>query len=145
MSHFESSVDIAKPQATVFAFVDDASKAPQWLGMCASLEVVSPGPKAVGTKLRYSYRQGRNIRSMDGSVTGCDRPRRLEMTFSDGCFETVVSYELESIAGGTRFRQGLGISALSFFGKLTMPIVRIAVPRQAAKDSARLKAVLEAG
>jgi len=143
MIHCEATIEIDKPPEAVFAFVDDAAQSPRWVGMCQTLEVLGPLPKRVGTKLRYSYKQGGAVRAMEGTVTGYEPPRRIEMTFTDKGFRIVVAYHVEHAVIGTGFRETIDIEAKLFFAKLMAPLMRAATRRQIAKDVAKLKELLE--
>ena len=43
----------------------DVSQTPRWLARCTGIEVLTPGPLAVGSKLRYSYKEGSRRGVMD--------------------------------------------------------------------------------
>lgn len=145
MIHCSSSVEVAKPPPAVFAFFDDASKAPQWLGLCHSLELVSTPPKRTGSALRYLYKEGGGLRQMEGTVTAYDPPRRLDMTLTDKMFAIVVSFRVESSAAGSRFEYVFELTPRKFIAKLMAPLVRGMTQKQVEKDAAKLKGLLEAG
>ncbi len=143
MIHCEATSEIAAPQASVFAFVDDFAKAPQWLGMCQSLELVAP-PKRAGSKIRYAYKEGGGTRNMEGNLSAYDSPRRIELALQDKMFALLVRFELESRAQGTHFKYTLEITPQSFVAKLMSGMIRGATQKQVDQDVAKLKSLLEA-
>ena len=98
----EISIEILRPVHEVFAFVDDASKAPEWLGPCVSLKQNSPGPRQVGTPLHYTYRQGGRTGEMEGEVTAHELDRHLAMKFQDKMFEVSLDFSFSATPSGTQ-------------------------------------------
>ena len=145
MIHCEASVAISRLPTVVFAFVDDVTKAPQWLGMCQSLELVSPTPKRKGSELRYLYKEGRGTKEMVGTVTAHDPQGRLEMTLSDAMFEIAITFRVEPAAGGSRFELVFDITPKKFAAKLMAPMIRGMTQKQVLKDTVKLKSLLESG
>lgn len=142
--HCEASIDISGPPSVVFAFVDDCGKSPHWLGMCQSLELVSPPPKRAGAKMRYAYKEGGKVRTMDGTLSVHEVPRHIELTLHDKMFALVIGHELEASAAGTRFKYTIDITPQSFMAKLMSGMIRSATQKQVEKDVAKLKSLLEA-
>lgn len=143
MIHCESIVEIALPQKAVFAFADDTSKAPQWLGLCHSLDLVSSPPKRVGSALRYLYKEGGRVREMQGTVTAFEPPRCLEMKLADAMFEIAVSFQVEPSGAGSRFTYVFELTPRKLIAKLMAPVVRGMTQKQVVKDAAKLKSLLE--
>jgi len=144
MIHCEIQLDVARPPAEVFAFVDDVSRAPQWLSRCAAIEQTSPPPKRVGSTLHYTYREGTGSGTMDGTVTAYDKDRRLTMHFIDRTFEVEVGFRFEPAGAGTRIAHAVTITPKTGMMKLMAPMIRGATRKQIAQDAARLKQLLEA-
>jgi hypothetical protein len=137
----ESSIRITKPADAVFAFVDDVSKAPQWLEYAIEVTQVSPGPKGVGTKLHYVRRGGG---AMDGVVTGYEKDRRLAMRYEDRSFIVEIEFRFGSTgAGATDVTHGIAITPKSFLGKLMSPLIRMGNGKQVRNNLARLKGLLD--
>src|SRR5215472_10745206 len=98
-------IEIARPPAEVFAFVDDESNSSKWLAQCISLRRSSEGPKGVGSKLDYHYRSMGHEDHMDGEVTQYEPPRRLGLRYTDKLFDLNIVFEFSDAAGGTHLRQ----------------------------------------
>lgn len=142
MIRTEQSVDVPRPPAESFAFLDDASRTPSWMGMCTKLEQTSPAPKRVGSTMHYAHNQGSNGGSMDGVVTEYEPGRRLTMKFTDKMFEVVVALSVEPRDAGTRIGYVLEITPLAFLAKMMTPMIGKASLLQTAKDASSLKELL---
>ena len=139
----EASVSIMCPAAEVFAFLDDTARAPQWLELCTALEQRSPGPKAVGTALAYSYRQGARPGHMDGLVTAYEPGAALGMRFTDPKFTVQVDFLLGPGLTGTEVHHRIDITPASLVGRLMSPFIQFGNRRQVANNLDRLKHLLE--
>lgn len=140
----EAAIVINRSPADVFALLDDAPRAPQWLESCISLEQRTPGPKAVGSALAYSFRQGGHPGQMDGIVTAYAPAAALGMRFSDSKFSVDVDFRLSATASGTTVQHRIGISPRSLGGRLLSPLIQLGNRRQVANNLARLKQLAEA-
>jgi len=143
MIRCDIALDVARPPAEVFAFVDDVSQAPRWLSRCQSIEQTSPPPKGVGTTLRYTYKQGAGPGVMDGTVTGYERDRTLAMHYTDRMFEVEVSFRFSPQSAGTHIDHAVTITPRAFMAKLMGPMIRGATRKQLAADTVTLKRLLE--
>ena len=141
----EISIDIARPVHEVFAFVDDPSKAPEWLGLCISLEQISPGPKHIGTQLHYTYRnlQSGQTGEMDGVVTAYETNKHLAMKYGDKMFEVGLDFWFSASATGTALKHIAEIEPKSFLTKLMSPMIATAMDGQLNQDMEKLKTLLE--
>jgi uncharacterized protein YndB with AHSA1/START domain len=139
----EISVEIARPVHEVFAFVDDASKAPEWLGPCVSLKQISPGPRQVGTQLHYTYRQGGRTGEMEGEVTAHESDRHLAMKFRDKMFEVSLDFSFSASPSGTMLKHVTEIQPQGFAAKLMSGMIASATEKQVKQDMEKLKVLLE--
>jgi hypothetical protein len=140
----EATLDTRRTKAEVFALVDDFTRMPSWVGMCSSLEQTSPTPRRTGSTLRYTYRQGRREQVIEGSVTAYDPGRHLALAFADKVAAIAVGFELSTENGLTRLLHTIEIEPLCWPMKLLAPIIRAGTKRQIAKDTEKLRALLEA-
>ncbi len=139
----ECSIEIARPVHEVFAFVDDPAKAQEWLGLCVSLSQVTPGPKQVGTRMHYVYRQGGKTGEMDGEVTAYVADQLLGMKFQDKLFEAGLEYGFVASPTGTVMKQSWEVEPKGFTARLMAPMIAAAAEKQIRQDMERLKTLLE--
>ena len=144
MIHVEATLDTRRTKAEVFALIDDFARMPSWVGMCSSLEQTSPPPRRAGSTLRYTYRQGRRVQVVEGSVRSYEPGRRLALDFEDKFCRIAVGFELSTEGGSTRLLHTIEIEPLCWPMKLMAPLIRAGTRRQLAKDTEKLGALLEA-
>jgi uncharacterized protein YndB with AHSA1/START domain len=142
--HIEKTEEIALPPEQVWAFIADARNDPRWCHKVDSVEQISgdgPGP---GAKYRVLHRPRprKPPTELIMEVVEYDRSRRLRWREEDqdGIFDVV--YELRPTEGGTQFSQ---IDDIDWkISKLALPLARLMVSRDIARQLASLKRTLEA-
>ncbi|HZE89353.1 MAG TPA: SRPBCC family protein [Verrucomicrobiae bacterium] len=142
MIEAESSIEIGRPAAEVFAFIDDFTKAAEWLESCVELRQTSVAPRAEGATLAYSHRQGGGGR-MEGVVTGYQRDRRLSMKFTDPQFDVAIDFRLEPATAGTTVTHACAVEPKGALAKMMAPMIRSMNERQVESNLSRLKALVE--
>jgi len=145
MVRCEAEVQIAKPVADVFAVVDDESKFPLWMGLCADCSRGSSGAKATGMPLHFSQRQGDTVGELDGELTAYEPGKLIAMKFEDASSEVIIELSLDAKGEATSVKLGSGMQPKSFFGKLTAGFGKGGMQKQAEKDLGKLKKLLEQG
>jgi uncharacterized membrane protein len=139
-----SSIEIARPQQDVFAYLDELDKHSEWQGDLISSTLETEGPTRVGTRASNTRKVPGGPQTMVYEITEHDPPRKSSWRVLDGPVRAVGSMIVEPIGDGTRSRvtvefdlQGHGI------GILMAPFVRMFARRQVPKDQAKLKQILE--
>jgi carbon monoxide dehydrogenase subunit G len=145
MIRCEATIDVPRPPAEVFAFLDDPANNARYMSMCASLEETSAPPRGAGSTLRYRYKEGAGTGEMTGAVAVHQPPRRLAMTFADAMFDVLVAYAVAPSGGGSRVEHVVEIAPRKFAAKLMTPLIRLGARKQMAKDMAKLKDLLSTG
>lgn len=140
--HFEYTIDIAKPQAAVFAVLDDVSRTPEWLSRCTKIEKLDPGPNAVGVHLRYDYLQGKRPASMEGSIAAYGPPDHIAFRYNDKMFDVTIDFKLAGAEAGTKLTQQIDIVPRSIMGRLLQPLIRRVLPKQTIADLEKLRGVV---
>jgi len=142
MISIEEEFEVAKSPSEAFALLDDLAKTPEWNTRCVEIAQSSPGPRAVGSKLRYKYRDPGRVGEMEGTVTAYEKDRALTMSFVDKMLDIVVGFSLAPTSAGTRIRHSIAITPKSFLAKLMTPVIRGATRRQTTESVARIKRLL---
>lgn len=143
----EEKIEIARPVADVFAFVEAPESAPRWLSMCAELKQTSPGARGVGSTFDYAYREGGRTRTMKGEMVAYEPARRFTIRCVDAMFEAAIDFRFAAIGGSTAMAYGVDMRARHAVARLLMApmgwFIRRATLKQMRADLARLKSLLE--
>ena len=140
--HFETSIEIAKPQVAVFAVLDDVSRTPEWLSRCTKIEKLDPGPNAVGTRLRYDFLQGKRPGTMEGSIAAHGPPDHIAFRYNDKMFDVTIDFKLVGADVGTKLTQQIDIVPRSLMGRVLQPLIRRVLPKQTVTDLEKLRALV---
>ena len=144
--HFEHSIDVEQSPERVFALLDDFSQTPKWLARCTGIQILTPGPLAVGSKLRYGYREGGRSGEMDGELVARDPGERLGYKYWDKMMEVSVNFHMGSSpqpGAATRLVHTIEIAPKTFLAKLFSPMIRRQLPKQTITAMESLRALLK--
>jgi carbon monoxide dehydrogenase subunit G len=140
---FRHALDVAAAPERVFGILDDLARTPEWLERCTGIEKLSDGPNAVGTKLRYGYREGGQTGTMEGEITARQANERLAMRYSDRMMEVSVDFRVAGNGRGTRLQHDISIRPKGLMGKVASPIIRRKLPDQTIAAMEKLKGLAE--
>ena len=144
MPRYARTEVVDAPPSAVFAILDDVTRAPEWLERCTRLDNVSGGPTAVGTRLKYYYRDGRRTGVMDGEVVAREQDHKLTNRFTDKMMDVTVDFDVEPgpTAGQTRLTHTITIDTKGF-GKIFTPVINRQLPGQTEGAMTQLKRLAE--
>lgn len=137
------SIEVSASPERAFAFLDDLPATPRWLAPCTAIEKPTPGPNAVGDKLKYSYKQGGQAGTMDGEILARTPNERLICRYGDKTMEVVVDFQVDRLPAGARLTHVIAIAPKTFVCRLMTPLIRLSLPRQTRKAMSSLKAILD--
>jgi hypothetical protein len=138
-----ASTLIARSPESVFDFVAVRfyDNYPRWSPEVQCLEVLSPGPIAVGSMARQvRVDQGRQTDSTF-TVVAFEQPSRLE--FADCGNQYRVGYRLEPLAGQTQLTFGIELIRLGLALRPFKKLIRAAMQDSAEQMVRNIKALLE--
>lgn len=141
--HFAHAIDIARAPDEVFSLIEDFSQTPQWLASCAGMERLTPGPNAVGTKLRYSYRDSAHTGTMEGEITRRIPGKRLSFECADHLVGVRADFHLTANAIGTHLVHDIEIVPKTFLVRMFAPLIRSQIPKQTIAAMEDLRSLLE--
>lgn len=143
---FTHTIDVPVPVERVFRVVDDPARVPEWLARCVAMEQLTPGPVAVGTKLRYTYRDAGRQGVMDGEVVEREEGSKLVLRFADAQMVAVIGFRTEPSGSGCALTHSVDLEPRSLLPRLFAPLIRRQLPKQttAAMEELR-RLVLAAG
>jgi uncharacterized protein YndB with AHSA1/START domain len=128
----EVSIDIARPQDEVFAYVTDPSRFAEWQAGVVGGHMEDGEATRVGAKCMTTRRIGGAEREATSHVTTLDPPRAWGVRGIDGPIRAIVNVTVELLNGSPQSRVTI---ALEFdghgIGKLLVPLV---VRRQARNE-----------
>ena len=145
MAPIVSTIDIARPQQQVFAYVTDPSTFPEWQEGVVNGSIEGGKTPSVGSRCTMTRRIGGRERESISELTKLDPPTSWAVHGVNGPIRAIVNVTVEPLDADTHSRvrieldfEGHGI------GKLLVPLV---VRRQARAEMpancARLKQQLE--
>ena len=143
--HFEHTIDVPQPPAKVFAVLNDFSQTPKWLARCTGIESLTPGENVVGTKLRYSYREGGRTGTMEGQIVERVCNEKLGFHYHDKMMEVGVAFSMQPAGTGTRLTHSIDISPKTFMARLFSPLIRRQLPKQTIGAMENLRTLLSSG
>jgi uncharacterized membrane protein len=138
-----SSIEIDRPQAEVFAYLDELHKHAEWQQSLTAARVVTEGPVRVGTRVVETRKVPGGPRDTTYEITEYDPPSKSSWKGLDGPVRPSGTVTVEPLSE-SRSRvtvafdlEGHGI------GKLFAPFARAQARKQVPADQAKLKQLLE--
>jgi hypothetical protein len=138
-----TEIIIERPCAQVAEYAGDPSQAPHWYANIESVNWQTPPPVQLGSKLTFAARfLGRHL-AYTYEVVELVAGERLVMRTAQGPFPMETTYTWQSL-DETRTRMTLrNRGEPAGFGKVTGPMMAVAMRRANTKDLATLKRILE--
>jgi uncharacterized protein YndB with AHSA1/START domain len=146
MAPLISSIEIARPQEEVFAYVTDPATFSEWQAGVVGGNMEGEKTPDVGSKCITTRRIGRAERAVTSEITKCEPPASWAVRGIDGPIRADVDVTVEPLDGTARSRVTIALDFEGYgIGKLLVPLV---VRRQARGEMPanlkRLKQRLEA-
>ncbi|HEV3496749.1 MAG TPA: SRPBCC family protein [Actinomycetes bacterium] len=146
MAPIQSTVEIARPPAEVFAYLADPTRFAEWQRDVVRVEVEGGDPPGLGDRFTTTRRIGGVERTMTQEVTELRAPSRWAAKGVDGPIRPSASVTVEPLDGGAASRVTF---ALDFeghgIGRPLLPAVRRQAQRAAPVSYRALKERLEQG
>jgi len=144
MSTIERSILIERPVREVWEFVQDTSKDALWQTTLVESQILTEGPKRVGTQVQEVRRfLGVKI-PMTLELTEFEPERRSSLKAVAGGIPLSGSYSLEPLDGGTKLTVKGRLEAHRLF-QLAEPVFSRMTSRELEASLGHLKDLLEAG
>lgn len=138
---FSNAVIIRRPATDVFRFLADPTNIPSWNYAITSVELLTPGPAASGTRFRQHRRLPRPA-DEELEVTEFAPPSRLVLSGGLGPFHGQLSYELEERDGATHLVNAANLEGRGL-ARLLAPAATGRVRKAVAENLEVLKRILE--
>lgn len=139
-----SSIEIDRPAAEVFAYVDQLERHGEWQDAIVSARKDPSGPTRVGTRNIERRRVPGGPQEFVSEIIEHDPPRRIVARGLNGPIRPTVTVTVEPIGDGSRSRFTLELALRGIgIGRLFVLLARRSARTQIPRDQARLKAILE--
>jgi uncharacterized membrane protein len=141
-----SSIEIDRPAADVFAYLDELDKHSEWQQSLISARIDTELPVRVGTRATNTRKVPGGQREFTYEVTEHDPPRKSAWRVLDGPVRAVGSVLVEPLADGSRSRVTVSFDLEGHgLGVLIAPFARREARKEVPGDQAKLKEILERG
>jgi uncharacterized membrane protein len=138
-----TTVRIHRPVEVVAGYAGDPSHAPEWYVNIEAVELETPPPLAVGSRVRFEARfLGRTLR-YTYEITELVPGSRLVMATSEGPFPMETTYTWEPADAESTAMTLRNRGRPAGFSRLVAPFMAPAMRRANTKDLRRLKEILE--
>ena len=145
MASINNSIEIARSQSDVFAYLDQLDRHGEWQDEIVSAKIDIEGPVRVGTRVTEFRKVPGGPKPFTYEVTAHDPPRRSAFHGVSGPIRAVGTVTIEP-AGEGRSRVTLELDFEGHgFGKLMLPLVRRDARKHVPANQAKLKERLESG
>lgn len=137
---------IDAPRERVFARLLDVTRWPETIRGIESVELLTPGPIAVGSRIRETRHMHGRKASEVMTLAEIEKPARLVLTAENHGTRYRVMHLLKAEGGATRLGLHLEGEPVTLLARLFIPLawlMRGVVKRQLAADLADLKQALE--
>jgi uncharacterized membrane protein len=140
-----SSIEVARPQAAVFAYLAQLDRHAEWQQALTSVRVEGDGPVGVGTRAIEKRNVPGGEREMSYELTAHDPPRTSSWKGLNGPVRPNGTVTVEAL-DESRSRVTVSMELEGHgIGKLLLPLVRSQARKQIPADQAKLKQILESG
>ena len=138
-----NSVEIERPQAEVFAYLDELDKHSEWQESLVASKMLTDGPVRVGTRAVDTRKVPGGPRDMSYEITEYDPPNRSSWKGLDGPVRASGTVTVEPLSE-TRSRVTVAFDLKGHgLGVLFAPFARSQARKQVPNDQAKLKELLE--
>ncbi len=127
--------------ATVFDLLADVRNETQWNDGVSRAELITDEPVGHGSKFVTDH--GRPLGQIESTITGFDRPDRLEFEATSSRMDLAISFTFTEDDSGTLVQGTFGPKPKGIMAVL-FPLLRPMIRRDMAKQHEHLKALCEA-
>jgi uncharacterized membrane protein len=147
MAPIRESIEIARSQEDVFAYLDDLARHREWQDSIKSAQVHTDGPTRVGTRATETRTMGNREQSVTYEITEHDPPRTFAFRGLEGPLRVVGRGTVEQVGDGasSRVTLELDFEPHGLVGRLVAPMARKQAAKEVPKSQQKLKQILESG
>lgn len=144
---YEQKTIFSRPAASVFPWIVEPSRLPQWLGGLVETVPEQPGGPRVGSRAREIMNVDGQRWEMRSEITAYDPPRRIALHLTADGFSVDSDYVLDESV-----HEGVAMTTMTYrstaryehlLTRLLSPLMRDSVERKLRADFAMLKGLVE--
>jgi uncharacterized membrane protein len=140
------SIEIARPPAEVFAYLDQLERHGEWQDEIVSSKLETEGPTRVGSRATDTRRMPGGPRDITYEIVEHDPPRKTSFRGLEGPVRAVGTVTVEPLDDGSRSRMTLEFDLEGHgIGKLLAPLARRQARKSIPNNQLKLKERLEGG
>jgi uncharacterized membrane protein len=140
------SIEIARPPAEVFAYLDQLERHGEWQEEIVSSKLETEGPTRVGSRATDTRRMPGGPRDISYEIVEHDPPRKTSFRGLEGPVRAVGTVTVEPLDDGSRSRLTLEFDLEGHgIGKLLAPLARRQARKSIPNNQLKLKERLEGG
>jgi uncharacterized membrane protein len=140
------SIEIARPPAEVFAYLDQLERHGEWQDEIVSSKLETEGPTRVGSRATDTRRMPGGPRDISYEIVEHDPPRKTSFRGLEGPVRAVGTVTVEPLDDGSRSRMTLEFDLEGHgIGKLLAPLARRQARKSIPNNQLKLKERLEGG
>jgi uncharacterized protein YndB with AHSA1/START domain len=137
VASFSVSVDIQASPETVFAYISDLTRHPEWASDPVKIAAITTGPVGIGSRYRSEAQSHGITFKAELTVTEYDPPRRFGFSGSDTTGNFLHEFALTPQQNGTHLQRKITFDA-TFLQWLTFLIVLYPIRIPSAKLTLQL-------
>jgi ribosome-associated toxin RatA of RatAB toxin-antitoxin module len=123
MARFSVAKYVDAPPSQVFALFTDFEHAPDHVSGITRLEILTPGPMHIGTRLRETRKVGRHESTEELEVTAFEPGRHYDLRRRSGGTEYRSAFRFSPERTGTQIEVDVESEPLSLAAKLITPLL----------------------
>jgi carbon monoxide dehydrogenase subunit G len=140
----EMTIDLARPPAAVFPYIEDSDKLPLWLSGFVAAHTTDPVPSDNPSTFRHVMEFGGRLIALEGRMIACEPGRHLAFQLKSRVGDMRIEYRLDEEPGGTRLSYTCDSELTGFMRRLFSPVFQRLLQSKIERDLVRLKEVVEA-
>jgi len=145
MIRHTQEITIRRPVPEVFDFVatNYLRNHPRWEPEVLEVSALTDGPMRVGSRMRMVRKDFGQVTETTNEVTELVQNRRIAFRHLGGPMDFALSFTMEPVTDGTRFRAEVSAQPHGAMRVLS-PVFKLRMPRTGARITAHLRDLIEA-
>lgn len=136
-------INIQRPAAEVFVWLDDSNRVKQWLPGLVDIQPITTGGNRVGARARHVYHENGRTFTMEEETLIYEPDRHVKIRGITDMFELTAEYRLTPTGSGTRLQFESTLTFRNVIFRLLSPLLMWGANKRTEQELQRLKALVE--